>query len=44
MNEYCRPEVTVLGDAANVIQGSKPGLHDGSDPLVNIKQDECTED
>ena len=28
MNEYRKPEVAVLGDAASLIQGSKPGRGD----------------
>ena len=44
MNEYSKPEVAVLGDAASLIQGSKPGRGDSVDPLANIAADECTED
>jgi hypothetical protein len=44
MNEYRKPEVAVLGDAASLIQGSKPGRGDSVDPLANIALDECTED
>jgi hypothetical protein len=44
MNEYCKPEVAVLGEAVTLIQGSKPGVHDASDPTSQIAVDECTED
>ena len=44
MNEYRKPEVTLLGDAASLIQGSKPGVGDALHPLTQIKTDECTED
>lgn len=44
MNEYTRPEVLMLGDAASLIQGSKPGRGESVDPLVYIAADECTED
>lgn len=44
MNEYTKPEVAVLGDAAMVIQGSKPGPGDAVNPLAQIAADECTED
>jgi hypothetical protein len=44
MIEYRKPEVIVLGDAAGLIQGSKPGLGDSLHPLAMIKTDECTED
>ncbi len=44
MIEYKKPEVIVLGDAARLIQGSKPGLGDSVHPLSMIKADECTED
>jgi hypothetical protein len=44
MNEYTKPEVIVLGDAASLIQGSKPGVGDAFHPLNQIKTDECTED
>jgi hypothetical protein len=44
MNEYRKPEVVVLGDAASLIQGSKPGLGDSLHPLAMIQTDECTED
>ena len=30
MQEYCKPELTVVGDAARVIQGSKIGPGDGN--------------
>jgi hypothetical protein len=44
MKEYSKPEVTLLGDAASLIQGSKPGRGDSVDPLAQIAADECTED
>jgi len=44
MNDYSKPEVTVLGDAAALIQGSKPGRGDSVNPLAQIAADECTED
>lgn len=44
MNEYQKPEVAVLGDAASLIQGSKPGRGDAVSPLTLIAPDECTED
>lgn len=44
MNEYTKPEVLVLGDAASLIQGSKPGRGDSVNPLAQIAADECTED
>ena len=44
MNEYRKPEVAVLGDAASLIQGSKPGRGDSVNALANIAADECTED
>jgi hypothetical protein len=44
MNEYRKPEVTALGNAASLIQGSKPGRGDSVNPLSQIAADECTED
>jgi hypothetical protein len=44
MNDYSKPEVAVLGDAASLIQGSKPGRGDAADPQHLIAVDECTED
>jgi hypothetical protein len=44
MKEYIRPEVVVLGDAADVIRGSKPGIGDGADPTHKVFQNELTED
>lgn len=44
MNEYTKPEVAVLGDAATLIQGSKQGKGDAVDPLALISPNECTED
>jgi hypothetical protein len=44
MIEYRKPEVVPLGNAANLIQGSKPGLGDSVDPLAMVKVNECTED
>ncbi len=44
MNEYSKPEVVVLGDAASLIEGSKPGRGDSVNPLTQIAADECTED
>lgn len=44
MNEYTKPEVLMLGTAASVIQGSKPGRGESFDPLVDIAPDECIED
>jgi len=44
MNEYTKPDVVVLGDAAALIQGSKPGRGESVNPLAYIKTDECTED
>jgi hypothetical protein len=44
MNEYRKPEVIVLGEAASLIQGSKPGRGDSVDPHAQIAADECTED
>lgn len=44
MNEYTKPVVVVLGDAASLIQGSKPGRGESVHPLAYILTDECTED
>jgi hypothetical protein len=45
MNEYPKPEITVLGDAAQLIQSSKPaGKLDAHDPENLIRQTECTQD
>lgn len=44
MKEYTKPEVVVLGDAANVIRGSKTGIGDGADPMHRVLQNELTED
>ena len=45
MNEYTKPELTVLGDAAQLIQSSKPaGKLDAHDPDNLIRQTECTQD
>jgi hypothetical protein len=44
MNEYRKPEVIVLGEAASLIQGSKPGRGDSVDTHAQIAADECTED
>ena len=44
MKEYTRPEIVVLGDATNVILGSKPGIGDAADPAHNVLQNELTED
>ena len=44
MNEYQKPEVTPLGDAAALIQGSKIGAGDAQDTLHQIARTEGTED
>ena len=44
MKEYTGPEMIVLGDAANVIRGSKPGIGDAADPSHKVLQNELTED
>jgi hypothetical protein len=44
MNEYRKPEVVVLGNAASLIQGSKPGVGESVNPLYSMAPDECTED
>src|SRR5437899_2536595 len=40
MMEYSRPEMVVLGDAARVIQSSKPGLSDAIHPESQVRVDE----
>jgi hypothetical protein len=45
MKEYTKPELAVLGDAACLIQSSKPvGKLDAHDPENLIRQTECTQD
>jgi len=44
MNRYCKPEVTVLGPAASLVEGSKDGVNDALDPTSQIAQNECCED
>lgn len=45
MKEYRKPEMTVLGDAARLIQSSKPvGKLDAQHPESEIRQSECTQD
>ena len=44
MKEYRKPEITVLGDAAHLIQSSKAGKLDSRDPENEIVQSECTQD
>lgn len=44
MKEYSKPEITVLGNAAQLIQSSKVGKLDAQDPQNEIRQSECTQD
>jgi hypothetical protein len=44
MNEYRKPEVTVLGNAARLIEGSKVGIGESVNPLYSMAVDECAED
>ena len=44
MNEYRKPEVTVLGNAASLIEGSKAGIGESVNPLYSMRVDECAED
>src|SRR5438270_5525158 len=44
MNEYRKPEVTVLGNAARLIEGSKLGRGESVNPLYSMAVDECAED
>jgi hypothetical protein len=44
VNQYQKPEVTPLGDAAGLIQGSKTGAGDAQDTLHQIRQTEGMED
>lgn len=45
MKEYSKPELTVLGNAARLIQSSKPaGRLDSQDPEHELPQTQCTQD
>jgi len=43
MNNYCTPEVTVIGDAATLIQGSKPPITAETDVTLRGLDDEVTD-
>jgi len=44
MNEYRKPEIIALDDAARLIQGSKNGKGDAQDSMHEVPTNECTED
>lgn len=44
MADYRKPEVTALGDAASLIQGSKVGTLDAQDPQNEIASDCISEE
>jgi hypothetical protein len=44
MLEYVKPEISSLGDAVRMIQGSKNGKGDSQDPMHEVPANECTED
>lgn len=44
MSKYLKPEVSTLGEAVLMIQGSKDGKGDQQDPMHELATNECTED
>jgi hypothetical protein len=44
MSEYLKPEISTLGEAVRMIQGSKIGKLDQQDPMHEVPANECTED
>jgi hypothetical protein len=44
MLEYVKPEIATLGNAVQMIQGSKDGKGDSQDTMHLVPTNECTED
>jgi len=44
MKEYFKPTIVEVGEANQVIQGSKVGQGDAADQQLQIRQNELTED
>jgi len=44
MQEYVKPEISILGNAVRMIQGSKDGKGDSQDTMHLVPANECTED